>query len=512
MPGRDKHGNGGRSEEDRLRDLAARERAREEGKRPPPSFGPSTRAGRERAAANGRALPTPAAAARARQDANLDFDFARPSTRAAAPRPETLTDLRSSRETVTATVEAPPAAAPEPAPAPDPAPATAPTPRTGPQGPPVGDGPQFAPRAPNRRSAERAERSSRSSRSTRSSGRDRTTSRSPKPTRAAATAGGGRSTVDALLDQLRRHRVAVAGAAAGVVLLFAVFSIAGGGDDTAGSGQSEAAKKKAPSPYGKPTPTPLPPETRVIAYTGAPQAKELGILGTMPFERAANRLERQSAPYDRSSRPVLPAFDLIATIANAHPGPADKYRTRQSGKVIARYLRAARRHNAALILDVQPGTSNFVDEIKPLEKWLKEPDVHLALDPEWRMRPGVAPGSEIGWVSAGEVTATLNRVARIVRANDLPPKLVIVHRFTDGMIKDLPTVDVPKEVVGVISIDGVGTRTQKIATYDRIAPTLPKPWLPGFKLFYVEDKAAGGMLSGKQVMALKPRPHVVLYE
>lgn len=334
---------------------------------------------------------------------------------------------------------------------------------------------------------------------------------------ATAPGGGGpRPPIDgaAILGWLRTPRGAGLAGMAGLALLVGVV-IGSGGDDqgkatTKASADAPVAQKK--SPYGTPTKASLPPASRVVAFTGAPQADELGILGTMPFEQAADRLDRQSVPYDRKTRPVARAFDLIATIADAHPGPAGKYRTRQTSKVIARYLRAARRHDAALILDVQPGTSNFVDELRPLERWLKEPDVHLALDPEWRMRPGVQPGTEIGWVSAGEVTATLARVARIIRANDLPPKLVLVHRFTDGMIRDLATVEVPKEIVGVISIDGVGTKPLKESTYDRIAPTLPKPWLPGFKLFYKEDAEAGGLMSGKQVMALKPRPHVVLYE
>lgn len=507
MPGRDKGSSGGgRSEDERLRDLAARERARQEGKRPPPSFGPSTRAGRERAVSRGDVpgAPPPAPTSRAAPaDGSFDFDFARPSTRVAGgdggpPRRDPVV-----RRVERANDGAPPAT---PAREPDPVAATvdpevaAPATRAAtatvtepwPGGAPADPAPDEAPRRSRRRAEPGGDPTFAS---LRSAGRPRPEQRA----RRARSAGPP------------WRRIAVLGA--GIVLLGGglAFALGGGGDDEPAA--SEQAKEAAkPSPYGEPTPTPMPPRSRVVAYTGAPQADELGILGTMPVERASDRLARQSRPYDRASRPVVPAFDLIATIANAHPGPAGKYRTRQTGKVIARYLRAARRHDAALILDVQPGTSNFVDELRPLEKWLKEPDVHLALDPEWRMRPGVQPGSEIGWVSGGEVTATLNRVARIVRANDLPPKLVIVHRFTDGMIKDLESVDVPKEIVGVISIDGVGSRTDKIHTYDRIAPTLPKPWLPGFKVFYEEDAEAGGIMYGSQVMSLKPRPHVVLYE
>lgn len=311
----------------------------------------------------------------------------------------------------------------------------------------------------------------------------------------------------------RRDRLRLGSLIGGIALIGAVAVVSGRGDpEPSTAGPEPAAQQTAKSPYGTPTKTPLPPASRIVAYTGAPQAKELGILGTMPFEQAARRLDRQVVPYARKTRPVVRAFDLIATIADAHPGASGRYRTRQSPAVIARYLRAARRHGATLILDVQPGTSNFVDETVALAGWLKQPDVQLALDPEWRMRPGVQPGSEIGHVSAGEISATLAVVAKIVRDHRLPPKLVLVHRFTDGMIQNLDQIKVPAGIVPVVSVDGVGSRALKIDTYRRIAPHLPKPWLPGFKVFYVEDSAAGGRMSGAQVMALQPRPHVVLYE
>lgn len=301
--------------------------------------------------------------------------------------------------------------------------------------------------------------------------------------------------------------------AAGIGLLTAGGDRSTMGSPSGGSQPAATAQAAEPSsPYGKPTPTPLPPETRVVGFAGGPQHHALGILGTMPLAKAADRLARQSRPYERKSRPVLGAFDLIATMADAHPGPAGLYRTRLAPDVIARYLRAARREDVALILDVQPGGSNFPDEVRALRHWLKEPDVHLALDPEWRMRPGVRPGSRIGWVSAGELEHTLADVAATVRRYNLPQKLVLVHRFTDGMIHNLDRVRVPKEIVPIISVDGVGSRALKQATYRRLAPNLPKPWLPGFKVFYEEDAEAGGRMSGEQVMALQPRPHVVLYE
>lgn len=341
--------------------------------------------------------------------------------------------------------------------------------------------------------------------------------REPEAPRGRRRSRKGRA--DAQRRQQDRRRAGLLLLSLGVVLTVVgvVGAVSGGGSDSEDAPKTKAdangeAVAKPPSRYGKPTPTPLPPETRVVAFAGAPQADALGILGKVSLTKAAEQLERQGRPYDRKSRPVLGAYDLITTIADAHPGSSGNHRTRQKPSVVARHLRAARRANVALILDIQPGNSNFPDEVAPLERWLKEPDVHLALDPEWRMRPGVRPGSEIGWVSAGELQHTLERVAELVREHDLPKKLVLVHRFTDGMVRDLETVKVPEEIVPVISIDGVGTRALKTDTYNRIAPNLPKPWLAGFKVFYEEDAEAGGVMSGAQVMALQPRPHVVLYE
>ncbi|MBO9532468.1 MAG: hypothetical protein J7513_05800 [Solirubrobacteraceae bacterium] len=306
------------------------------------------------------------------------------------------------------------------------------------------------------------------------------------------------------------------------VALLSVLVERRAGDDGSGEAQLTASATLVGNPatrlvpasteYGAPTVRPLPPESRIVGFAGAPQSPELGILGDIGLERGADRLAIQSRPYQRKTRPVTRIFDLIATVADAHEGRSGLYRTRQKPATIERWLRAARRNDALLMLDIQPGGSNFVDETRALYRWLKEPDVHLALDPEWRMRPGVAPGSEIGYVSHGELQVTLDRVAGLIKRAQLPPKLVVVHRFTDGMIKDLAKVKVPKGIIGVISIDGVGVKAEKIATYKRIAPHLPKPWRPGFKLFFQEDAAAGGLMSGKQVMALQPRPSVVLYE
>jgi hypothetical protein len=210
----------------------------------------------------------------------------------------------------------------------------------------------------------------------------------------------------------RRRIIAIVAFA--VVAALLVFVIARLTDSDA----TEPAKGGADAESAQATPTPekpleLPrggrtilPDFRVVAYYGAPQDRQLGILGIGKPSTAARRLERAAKPFARKSRPVLPAMELIAVVAAAHPGPGDRYNLRQPDSVIRRYLKAARKAKTLLILDIQPGRSDFFTETKRLRKWLKEPDVGLALDPEWRMGPGQVPGQVIGRVGAREVNAT----------------------------------------------------------------------------------------------------------
>jgi hypothetical protein len=249
------------------------------------------------------------------------------------------------------------------------------------------------------------------------------------------------------------------------------------------------------------------PEHRVVAYYGAPQSRELGALGIGSPDRAARRLERQARPYATERRPVLPALELIAVIANAHPGDDAMYRTRQTNAVIRRYLRAARRHRMLLVLDIQPGRSDFFTETTRLERWLREPDVGLAIDPEWRVTKAEVPGQVIGQVDAREVNATSAWLAQLVARNDLPQKLFVVHQFTDDMVDDAQ-LKRRDGLAMVLNADGFGSTPVKVAKYrafTRGAPSFDQ----GFKLFYEEDL---GLMTPRQVLRLRPAPDVIVYE
>jgi hypothetical protein len=313
----------------------------------------------------------------------------------------------------------------------------------------------------------------------------------------------------------RRRIVAVAALAAIVaVLVFVLLRLAG---SNAGEPPSRAGSEEERA-QATPTPTPAPPELprggrrilpdfRVVAYYGAPQDQQLGALGIGKPSAMARRLERAAKPYGRKSRPVLPAMELIAVVAAAHPGPGDRYNLRQPDSVIRRYLKAARKAKSLLILDIQPGRSDFFTETKRLRKWLKEPDVGLALDPEWRMGPGEVPGDVIGSVTAREVNATTAWLDQLVRRENLPQKLLLIHQFTDDMIPESELKE-RKGLAYVLNVDGFGTQGLKVAKYKEFAGQATG-FRHGFKLFYQEDQ---GIMSPQQVMRLTPRPDVVVYE
>lgn len=310
---------------------------------------------------------------------------------------------------------------------------------------------------------------------------------------------------------MRRRRLTALGAVAGlaVVVGIAVGAGRGGGG---GDGGHEAATSAA---AGGPQPTRLPgggrrlfPDRRVVAFYGNPRDDELGALGIGTPTQAARKLIAQARPYDLKARPVLPAMELISTVATAAPGPSGEYRDRMPFTMIRRYLAAARKAKALLVLDIQPGRGEFGPEIERLEPFLREPDVGLALDPEWHVGPDALPGKVIGSTDADVVNAAATYLSRIVRERNLPEKLLIVHRFTDNMIARADRLKPAPGVQTVVNVDGFGANSVKIAKYHAFVRSTPTA-RRGFKLFYKEDVRT---MSPKSVLALSPRPDVVVYE
>jgi hypothetical protein len=313
-------------------------------------------------------------------------------------------------------------------------------------------------------------------------------------------------------DVYRRRRLGALGALAAAAALAGAAVGAGGSSHERGAAAAPKANAAARAKPEKPPQLPLGgrkifPHYRVVAYYGAPQSHELGALGIGSPDAAGRRLRKQARPYARKTRPVMLAFELIVTVANAAPGEDGLYRTRQTNAVVRRYLRAARRAKALLVLDIQPGHADFMDEVKHLDRWMREPDVGLALDPEWHT-PGAQPGSVIGSVDAGTVNAVSRHLAAIVRKRNLPEKLFVVHQFTPDMIRGKAQVVQRPGLATTMNVDGFGDRANKVSKYRQFTHD-GTHFRRGFKLFYEEDV---GLMRPRSVVALQPPPDLVVYE
>jgi hypothetical protein len=303
----------------------------------------------------------------------------------------------------------------------------------------------------------------------------------------------------------RRRRLVAAGVAGLLALLLVAGGLLAFGGDGGDGPEARQEPKRAALPRGGRT---ILPDYRVVAYYGAPQDDELGVLGIGSPRRAARRLERQARPYVGRRRPVLPAFELIAAIVTSEPGDGGDHSMRQDDATIRRYLRVARAHRMLLLLDIQPGYAPFLQEAKALERWLKEPDVGLALDPEWSLDPPLLPAQEIGSTDAGTVNAVSRYLSSIVRQNDLPQKLLVVHRFTRNMIQAEDDLERDPGVALVVNVDGFGDPPNKISKYREFTRDLRRRY-NGFKLFYHEDQ---NLMIPAQVLRLRPEPDLVVYE
>ncbi len=250
------------------------------------------------------------------------------------------------------------------------------------------------------------------------------------------------------------------------------------------------------------------PPNRVVAFYGAPRDRELGVLGIGSPDRVARRLERLSRQYARPGRPVLPAFELIATLVTQEAGEDGDHALHEDAATVRRYLRAARTHELLLILDIQPGYASFLEEARRLEPFLRQPEVSLALDPEWSMQPPELPGQAIGSTDAATINSVSRYLSRLVRRHDLPQKLLVVHRFTEEMIQSDEQLERHPGVALVVNVDGFGDRPNKVAKYRQLARKR-RPAFNGFKLFYKEDV---GLMNPEQVLQLRPQPDLVVYE
>jgi hypothetical protein len=304
-------------------------------------------------------------------------------------------------------------------------------------------------------------------------------------------------------DRRRRALVGVGAAGAVAFILGLVVGSSSGGDEPPAKEAKEAGPEELPRGGRS-----LLPEYRLVGFYGAPQDDALGARGIGTPAEASKRLLEQAKAYE-GRKPVMPVYELIATIASAHPGEDGLYRTRQPHSVIKEFLAEARRNRGILLLDIQPGRADFDDEVRRLKRYLDEPDVGLALDPEWHVGPDELPGDVIGSIGATEVNQIAEGLAETVERLDLPEKLFVIHQFTGDMITSKELL-VPQDALAtVLNVDGFGDAPNKIAKYDELHPKRATGLASGFKLFYEEDF---GLMTPDDVLGLKPPPDLIVYE
>lgn len=276
-----------------------------------------------------------------------------------------------------------------------------------------------------------------------------------------------------------------------------------------------------PKPRRRPAVSPVPvlpgavlPRERIVAFYGNPASTRMGILGELPPDQMLQRLDREVAAWRQAdpATPVRPALHLITVMAAGDPGPDSLYRIRMPRRRIEQVLSWADRRDALVFLDIQPGRSSVAAELPRLEEWLTRPDVHLALDPEWSMSPTAVPGTRIGSMSAADVNRAIDFLARIVDEHDLPPKVLVVHRFTQNMLRNAEQIRVDPRVQVVINMDGWGPPSQKIHAYrDIVAPEADQ--FTGFKLFFRNDRKNGSrLLTPDEILDLDPVPVYIQYQ
>jgi hypothetical protein len=266
------------------------------------------------------------------------------------------------------------------------------------------------------------------------------------------------------------------------------------------------------------SPEPLPgaivPSKRIVAYYGNPLVKKMGILGELPPEQMLAKFDGEVERWRKAdpSTPVQPALHLIAVVAQGSAGKDGMWRARMTDSLIERVYSWAQRKNAILFLDVQVGHSTLQQELPRLAKFLKRPDVHLGIDPEFSMKNGAKPGTKIGTFDAADVNYAASFLADLVASEKIPPKVLVVHRFTRPMLTNTKNIRLDPRVQIVINMDGWGPQWMKLDSYHDYVYLHPVQYT-GFKLFYHNDTKSGGpLLTPEQVLKFIPKPVYIQYQ
>lgn len=267
------------------------------------------------------------------------------------------------------------------------------------------------------------------------------------------------------------------------------------------------------APY--PLPGAILPFKRIVAYYGNFYSKGMGVLGEYPADVMLSKLRAEVARWQAADpeTPVIPAIHYIATTAQEEPGREGKYLLRMPDSQIDRAIELAKEVDGIVFIDLQVGQSNVRAELPLLEKYLAMPQVHLGVDPEFYMHAGRKPGEYIGTMDAAEINWTAEYLAKLVRDHGLPPKVLVIHRFTQDMVTGYDRIKPLPEVQVVIEMDGWGEPAKKVNTYTTVVAAEPVQFT-GFKLFYKNDLRAPStrLMTPEEVLRLTPSPVYIQYQ
>ena len=257
------------------------------------------------------------------------------------------------------------------------------------------------------------------------------------------------------------------------------------------------------------------PFNRIIAYYGNFYSTKMGVLGEYPHDELLAKLNKEIDAWNLADpeTPVIPAIHYIAVTAQASPGESGKYRLRMPDSEIDKAITLADEIGGIVFLDIQVGLSDLESELPALEKYFKMPQVHLGIDPEFSMKTGARPGKVIGTMDATDINYAASYLANLVRENNLPPKILVVHRFTNDMVTNYKQIMPLPEVQIVAHMDGWGFPAKKFNTYKRVIYSEPIQFT-GFKIFYKNDlqEPTKRLATPQELLELKPIPIYIQYQ
>jgi hypothetical protein len=284
---------------------------------------------------------------------------------------------------------------------------------------------------------------------------------------------------------------------------------------TAAAASSATPDPSPPEPSGPELPRggrTLFPDYELVGFCGTPGGEPvLGRLsGNLP---AKSKMLLSYAEKYAGARKILPVFELIAVVVQSGAGSDGKYRRRVDDSVVDQYLASARASKGILLLNIQPGQSDFLSEVRHYEKYLHEPDVGVALDPEWSMKQNQPPGKVYGQTTGEIINDVAALMSSIVEADHLPEKALVFHQVDTCVVKNETVITPYPGVATIKSVDGLGPKHTKITTYNYLKKFTATGVHPGFKLFFDEDTQHGGpLMTPAEVLGLAPPPEYVMYE